>query len=257
MNMAKIGLHQITQSVVMDNKNAVAPKFANPVEKQKSARLSRRRRLNSRKSTARQSASQPEIKSAPDRAKAVTHRSHEGLDDGQPAESGKPDHPTTDPFVKLHADVQKLKKALEAEDKAKRTTKIQHSKLQTPKGQVDASATQKDSKNDHPKQSVRKYSATDAKSAPNTSDTAPLRAKSSAAGLAGAVIKGMSSLKDGLVRNVASSKSERKIPKKLDSKPLKLPRRTGSKKDAVIEVVNAETLSISGIVICLRNWTKD
>ena len=227
------------------------------MDEQKTSRLGRTRRLKGRNPAPRKVPSQTKAQPAPDKAKAVTRSLHELLDLNQASGDEIQGPSKTDPFVKLHADVQKLKKVLEAEDKIKRTTKIQLSKLQTPKGPVAALAAQKKSKINAPGLLVRKIEGNvkDAGSARSTPDAVPLRAIRSTAGSASNLLKGMTSLKDRLVRNVESA-ARTKITKIPDSKPLKAPSRTGSGKDAVIEVVNAEGLNISGIVIYVGKVTK-
>lgn len=144
------------------------------------------------------------------------------------------DPPREDPSVKLHADVQKLKRALETNDKAKRTSRIKLSKLQAPKGQTTVSAGKVILKSDTlPKGMVRRLVSKDAG---GTSDN---------------VLTGMRSVKNAHVRAVRSPHPEGKTSKGLDATLLRMPRRTGSGKNAVIEVVNAHALEISGTVHCL------
>ena len=71
-------------------------------------------------------------------------------------ECERPDLPSTDPSVKLRADVQKLKKALEADEKAKRTSKIQISNLKASKGQAHTPGKKETSKPNSTKQSSQK-----------------------------------------------------------------------------------------------------
>lgn len=252
VKMAKTGLRAAPQSLVVGKKGLVKPKISSPVDEQKVTRSGRVRRFKGRSPTPQKVPSQTE-------AKAVTRTLHELLDLNQAPEGGVPGPPKIDPFVKLHADVQKLKKVLETEDKVKRTTKIQLSKMEKPKGPGDASATQKKPKIKAPEQfSIRKCEGNvkDAGSSwRSTSDAAPLRAVQTITGSASNLLKGVTSLKDRLVRNVESA-VKTKTPKIPDRKSLNVPSRTGSGKDTVIEVVNAEGLNISGMVVCLRKVTK-
>lgn len=238
-------------------------------EAQKGLKSIRERRLKSRK----QSASKIRAQVVPRRVKGDTGSLEDVFADTRASEVEKPVHSETDPFTALHAKVHELKRSLEAEDKSKRITKIQLSRLKTPNDPVVASSTQAGPVRPL-KVTIRQHAAQHAGSASGTSDVSssgkvPIDSKeklqsmpkapatratgsdlfrvvSSTVKAASNLPKGMKSLKDGLVNSVALARSKSKVSKKADGTPPKSPRHIGSRKKAVIEVVNAETLHISG-----------
>lgn len=247
-NNKKPGLSQRAQVVAAELMSGVKPKAKTPPQQGKIARLGRRTRSTKFKSGKRTlppptDTSRDVTVSIPgetksDESKALIHQ--------QATKVGKQDQLSTDPFVKLQKDVQKLKKALATDDKAKRTSKIRLAELQSPKSGYLSLARIVASKADTSKQPVRKVASD--------------RAEDTLHNLPG----GMQSLKDALVRNNISSsprvKKVPEIPSRLSSRreqktseicisrPLTLPRGIGARDAAVIEVVDAESLNISGIV---------
>ena len=250
----------------------VSPKDSSSVKEQKATASIKARRLRSRP----QSTSRTDGRPTAAVAKAAVPTLSELLDDNKGARSAKPKASENDPFAKLHADVQRLKQVLESEDKANRVTKTQLSKLQTPKETSNATSTQSNTTKDPPEPVVSEDIADDAEIVSSKSDTAPVKAVSlkairrtkSDVALVRAVSspqkevkklpKGMSTLKDSLIHQVASAKGIDKPSKKADSKPVKPARRKSPRKDAVIEVVNAEELKISGkLLFCEYGMTSD
>ena len=247
----------------------VKPTTSIAAEAQKGLKSIRARRLKSRKHTA----SKIRAQVAPWRANGGTRNSNDLLDDTGASEGAKPVHSETDPFTALHAKVHELKRSLEAKDKSKRITKIQLSKLKTPNDPVVAPSAQADSIRPL-KDTVRQHAGQQAGSASGTSEApsrgavpigskenlqpmpkAPakraigsdlFRVVSSTAKTTGNSLKSMKPQKDGLVNSIASAKSKVRVSKKADGTLPKSPRRVGSRKDAVIEVVSAEKLDVSG-----------
>ena len=246
-NNKKPGLPQRAQVVAVELTSGIKPKATTSPQQGKIARLGRRTRSTKSKSGKRTlppptdtsrdvTASIPgETKS--EASKALIHQ--------QATKVGKQDQLSTDPFAKLQKDVQKLKKALATDNNAKRTSKIKLAELQSPKSKKVSLARRVASKADTSKQTVRKVASDRAEDTPHNLPV------------------GMQSLKNALVRNVSSSPRVKKVPEtpsRLSSrreqktseicvqKPLTLPRGIGAKNAAVIEVVDAESLNISGIV---------
>ena len=239
-------------------------------ETQKGLKSFRARRLKVRK----QSASKVRAQATLRRVKVDTRSSDDVPDDTGALEGEKPINSETDPFTALHAKVHELKRNLEAEDKSKRVTKIQLSRLKASNDPVVASSTQAGSVFRPLKESSRQHAVQHAGSASGTSDapssgtvTSNLKEKpqstpkspstrviapdlfrvvSSTAKAASSLPKSMKPLKDALVNSVASAKNKSKVSKKADGTPPRSPRRVGSRKGAAIEVVNAEALKISG-----------
>lgn len=243
----KLGLPQRTQLVTAEPKSGTKVKATTSPKQGKIAKVGRRARSTKSKPGKRRLPSSTDASS--DLAIPVERESRnaksETLVHQQPTEVGKPDQLSTGPFVKLQKDVQRLKKALATDDKAKRTSKIRLAELQSPKSENKSLPRRVISKTDISTQPVRKIASDKAEDPPRDLPV------------------GMRSLKNALVRTVSSIQRVKKapeVPSKLSSRreektseiciqrPLTLPRGIGARDAALIEVVNAESLKISGIV---------
>ena len=176
--------------------------------------------------------------------------------------------PSTNPLLKLHADVQKLKKALNTSDKKKRASQIRLSTLKAAKVQA--------------KNVARRVSSTPERSPPRlASNGIRVKNRSSGTALMKNVLVNREKSKRVLVNRVKSKsvlvnrvKSKRVLVNRVKSKgvvvngakssrretitskkpeqtPVRMPPRTGSGQNAVIETINAKALKISGNISCV------
>lgn len=254
-NNKKPGLSQRAQVVAAELMSGMKSQATTPPQQGKIARLGRRTRSTKSKSGKRTlppptDASRDVTISIPggtksEESKALIHQ--------QATKVGEQHQLSTDPFVKLQKDVQKLKKALATDDKAKRTSNIRLAELQSHRSDHVSPDRIVASKAGTSKQPFRKVARRTVRK------IATDRAEDTLHNLPG----GTQSLKDALVRNVSSRLRVTKVPEipsRLSSRceqktseigvrrPLTLPRGIGARNAAVIEVVDAESLNISGIV---------
>ena len=168
---------------------------------------------------------------------------------------------SANPFVKLHNDVQKLKKALEIDDKTERTSKSKSFEPQAPKDQTKVSVRRlvsRDSSVSSGGAAVADVRRLDSGNAEGLEGTLPAGSRS----LKSALVNGLPSTEDvvravptrkKIFRGVPSTKKitrtvspEKRVRKRPTETLLRSPRRSGSERNVTIEVVNAKALELSG-----------
>ena len=237
-NMEKLGPSQTAQARVKKAEStgkSQAPDLPeNEKEKEKVVKLGRRRRLQrpnssvsvpSLKATSRNVAF-PISKTPKKAASGIT--SHQ-----QVIPTEEPGPPSANPLLKVHADVQELKKALEKSDKKRRASQIRLSTLKAPQGQV---------------KNVARKVLTES----NTRQRSPPRLASKGVGkVKNQLLSGTALTESALADKVKTSRRETTITRKPGQTPVRIPRRTGSGHNAVIEMINAKALQLSGNVPCI------
>ncbi|KAL8795975.1 MAG: hypothetical protein Q9195_001550 [Heterodermia aff. obscurata] len=159
--------------------------------------------------------------------------------------------PSTIPELKLQAEVRKLKKALEAHDKKKRAsqTRLSRMKASTVLPSIKASRvlTRMKVSKDQTGNLARKVL-----SASDIPEHVPQRLASKGVGeVKDSLLSATALTKNALVNRAAVSRRKTVTSKKSDQTPSRLPRRTGSAQNAVIETINASALEISGNFPCV------
>ena len=239
-NMEKLGLRQTTQARAETSEGSGESQATDLPGKEKAVKLSRRRRSQRPKS----SVSASTFRKATSQNAAIPKSKNP-----EKATSGIPSHqqviatekqgsPSTNPLLKLHANVQKIKKALETKDKKKRASQIRLSALKLPKGQAENVSRRALSKSDTPERS-------------------PARLASRGVGGVKDRLSGTALTENVLVNKAKISQCETMTPTKSDQGPVRLPYRTGSGQNAVIEMINAKALEISGNVPCVLALIQD
>ena len=267
-NMAKLGSRQTPAAGTKIKEGDVVTSTTKLPDKQKkSASLSRRTRAKKSKSSKIRAKIHMDDEDTSKGIKKVVQDLETKSNYRQAPEDNGSGDPAVDPFAKLHADVQKLKKALEANEKAKRVSQIQFSKLQAPKDQADLAINKAGSGLRSSKRAVQKavLEGVEKVSAPSKSENVAMVPQ--ATELAGKILKEAASRKTGAYRSVPNmkrvvlrakrvSKGEEKPSRKPREKILVVPRRVGSGKNTLIEVVHAETLELSGKVVPQSKWLE-
>lgn len=226
----RLGLRQTTRTGAKKTECSRESQATGLPQKQKVVKPSRIRRPLRPKSSVSMLSSQKAISR---NAAILTSKKSKEATSGIPMHqqviaTEKKDPPSANPLLKLHADVQELKKALETNDKKKRASQIRLSTLKAPKVQA--------------KNVARKVSSTPERAPPRLASKGT-RVKH---GLPGTALT-----KSMLVNRVKSSRRETMTSKKSDQTPVRMPPRTGSGQNAVIEMINAEALQISGNISCV------
>ena len=222
-NMEKLGLRQTTQTQAEKTEGSGKSQPTDPTGKEEAVKLSRRRRSQRPKSSVSAlSPGKPIARSAAPPTSNTPKKATSGvLSHQQAVATDNQGPPGTDSSLNLHAYVQKLKKTLQRDDKKKRAAHIRLSTLEAPKDQAQNIARKVHSRTSRPA-SARPASARPA-----------------------------AMTKSGLVNKVKNGRRESMTTKKFDQTPVRVPPRTGSGQNAVIEMVNATALEISGNISCV------
>ena len=239
-NLEKLGLSQTTPARAKKTESTGESQATDLPEKEKVIKLSRRRRLHKPNS----SVSVESLKTTSRNVALPISKTPKKAASGMPShqqviETEKPGPPSADPLLKFLADVQELKMGLKQSDKKKRASRIRLSTLKAPEGQVKNVARRVVSKS-------------------NARQRSPPRLSSKGAGkIKNQLLSGTALKKGSLVNTLKTSRRETMITRKSDQTPVRIPRRTGSGQNAVIEMINAKALQLSGNVLCVMTLIQN
>ena len=219
-HMEKLGLRQATQAQAKMTKDSGESHAID----ERVIRLNPRRRSQRPKSSVSAASSRKAISrkaavpTSKDPQKATSRTSSQ-----QVIATEKQDPISKKPLLNIQADVQKLKETLETKDKKKRASQIKLSKLEASKGQA--------------KNVARKVVS-------GASD-----ASRNVGGVKDRLLSGTISTKNAPVNKVKAGQRDTMTSKKSDQTLVKVPRRTGSGQNPVIETIKAKALELSGNIL--------
>ena len=251
-NMKKLGLRQTIQTGGEKIEGSGESQATDLSEKEKVVKLSRSRRQQRLKSS---------VFASPIRRKFPQNAAIPTSNEPKKATSPKPSHhqqviatdnqgpQSTIPLLNLHAQVEKLKKALEIDDKKKCASQFRLSKMKASQVQAKSAIAIRRIK---PSKAQAKKVARKVPSSLNTPARSPPRpASRGVREVEDRLLSGTALAKSALVKKVKESRRETVTSEKSDQTPVRLPRRTGSGQNAVIELIDARALEISGNVPCV------